>query len=154
MTIRKTPILLVLLGMAVVPACRRDADPPPRSVAGVAGPLAPVVVPARLDDRSIIASAGPLPEAQGSPGETMTDNPPPADNPPGTREPEGKPPEKPTAEAIAEPSEGTGGDAATDQPAAQPPPADQTESTPPPRPERRREEVDEVYSGPGMLRGR
>lgn len=143
--IRVILTMVILACAAATLGCRRDAEPPPLSIGSGGAVMVPVVVPAGPMDRSIIASAPPLAEPVGRAGESPAD-----DN------------NAPEAEPAAEetpPAENEGAPAEEPEPAEpavdnQSPPPDNANTSPPPRPERKREEVDEVYSGPGMLRGR
>ncbi len=146
MTTPKTLVLLILLGMAALPGCRRNTEPPPRSVVGDAGYLAPVIVPPRLSDRSIIAAAPPLPETGAKGGETPAETAP-SETPAETPKAEGEKAEAPGNEPAAEPSE-TPGDKAAKQSAAKPSaqpaekPADKTAAKPAPKRDRGPDELE------------
>ena len=137
-------VVLGLFAVCLPPGCRRETDPPPRFMGQGSGYGIPVRVLDRAGDDSIIASVPPdeepLPDHH---TETVA--------PDETAAPD-EPAEGMTSETSAEPSEkvSVSDDEELDDEEASEEPGPAAEE----RKERPREAVDEVYSGPGMLRAR
>ena len=120
---RKALLLLSLGGLLLTLGCGRDTDPPPRMVGGDAGSLAPVTMAGQTFDKSIAASAQPLPELESKDGAAAADTP---------------PVEKPADENAAEepkPADGADAPANTpEEPAAEPKPAEPETNAEPAQP--------------------
>jgi len=140
--VKKTLLLAIMVAAAAFLGCRRDSQPPPRAVAGDAGPLAPVVVSHRVNDRSIIASAPPLPQTGTEATAPPAENPPPASDAPEGTNPTDEKADEAGNEPAASPAEESdaGADAANPpaEPVAEPAPkpADNTAARPAPQPDR------------------
>jgi hypothetical protein len=157
--IRTTLLLAIVVAATVFLGCRRS-QPPPRAVRGDAGSLAPVVVSHRVNDRSIIASAPPLPQAGAEATAPPAENRPAADNKPEGANPTDEKSDASGNEPAASPAEGSGTGADAAKPPAEPvperppkPAGDQT-AKPTPKTNRGSDELDGVYTGPNMLRDR
>lgn len=136
-------LMLLSMGLLLPCGCGRNSEPPPRYVGGDGPALAPVPVSVQALDNSIKASAQPLPDLEGKQVPVAADTPA-AENENPTEEPADR---AATAEDNPEPS---AAEPAPEPDATAPQPADNATTSPP----RQRDQVDEVYSGPGMLRAR
>ncbi len=142
--IRNALIPLCLAGLLLLLGCGQDSDPPPQYV-GSGGPaLAPVPVRGQTLDSTIKASAQPLPDLEGKEAAGAADAPAAEDNNAAEQ------PEKGAADSADNP-EPVAAEPAP-EPAPEPPPQPPNNTTARPQPQR--DQVDEVYSGPGMLRTR
>jgi len=136
-------LMLLCLGLLLPCGCGRNSDPPPRYIGSDGPALAPVPVSVQALDSSIKASAQPLPDLGGKEAPGAADTPA-ADNENPTEAPTDR---AATAQDNPEP---TAAQPKPEPDATAPQPADNVTASPP----RQRDQVDEVYSGPGMLRAR
>ncbi len=144
--VRKALLLLSLGGLLFAASCGQTGDPPPRMIGGAAGSLAPVTMAGQTFDKSLMASAQPLPELDGKAGA--------AETPAAEEKPAEEPKAADEAEASADQPEEPAAEPKPAEPKTAPEPAQPKKEEAAVKPEPKRDEVDEAYSGPGMLHAR